>query len=160
MDTTQSAWDTFYRALLQAGHDAALHMEDDIILTQGFNEKVESVIASMPDTAIQFFSMRKADLTEGSRWDNSFLMAQCFYLPAGWSRRMSEYMLRQDRDDPKLLYKEPLDMVVRFYFKKVEKKKYWIHCPSLVDHLEGKSVIDPKRSSKRQSKTFSNPIPY
>jgi hypothetical protein len=35
------------------------------------------------------------------------------------------------------------------------KQRYWINCPNLVDHIVGKSIIDPRRAStNRQSFTF------
>ena len=58
-------------------------------------------------------------------------------------------------NEPKNIKEHPngTDAMVRDFLKD-RKEKYWIHCPSLVDHRQGKSVIDPRRSSKRQSFTF------
>lgn len=67
----------FLRAMTAAGNRPSLQMEDDVILTQGFREKVRAAIEERPDSVIQFFSMRKDDLTVGSRWDRAFTMNQC-----------------------------------------------------------------------------------
>ena len=39
----------------------------------------------------------------------------------------------------------------------LRKLAYWIHVPSLVQHRVAVSMIDSRRSSKRQSKTFIDP---
>jgi hypothetical protein len=72
----------FIGALELAGDGAAVHMEDDVILTRDFRKKLEKVIYAHPETVIQFFSMRTADLAIGSRLDRNFIMNQCVYLPA------------------------------------------------------------------------------
>jgi hypothetical protein len=43
-------------------------------------------------------------------------------------------------------------------FLKSRREKYWLHVPSLVDHRIAVSMIDPRRSSKRQSLTFTDPV--
>jgi hypothetical protein len=156
IDKKRSAWDTFLRSLEMAGIDACLHMEEDIILTKNFKYKINAVISEKPDNFIQFFSMRKKDLTDGSRWDNNFLMNQCWYSPKGYSKAILDFALKWAKDN---LDKHPsgTDTMVSDFLKS-RKEKYWIHCPSLVDHRVAKSMIDPRRSSKRQSLTFVDPI--
>ena len=114
--------------------------------------KIALEIEKRPDDVIQFFSMRKDDLTIGSRYINGgrFCMNQCFYLPAGMSRDILDYMDSWGR------YAEHptgYDILMADFFKS-RKIKYWNVCPNLVDHAQGKSRIDPRRSSKRQSFTF------
>ena len=46
-----------------------------------------------------------------------------------------------------------MDYLVRDFLKD-NKYKYWIYQPCLVQHMECKSVIDPRRSSKRQCINF------
>jgi hypothetical protein len=150
MDKTRNAMDTFLAALDMAGQDAAVHMEDDTILTSGFQRKAEAVIAERPDTVVQFFSMRSADLTVGSRWDRSFLMGQCFYLPRGASAAVRAYHARWPG---KAQHPTGLDNMVADWLKHTSQR-YWLHVPSLVEHRPVKSAIDPRRSTKRQSKTF------
>lgn len=152
-DQTRNAMDTFLRALDMAGGERCIHMEDDALLTQGFRDKAEAVIGQWPDRVIQFFSMRPADLAAGARWDNSFLMGQCFYLPSGYSFAIRNFHKRWKRAAQ---HPTGLDLMVSDYLKE-RKERYLIHVPSLVDHRVTKSVIDPRRSSKRQSKTFTEP---
>lgn len=145
---SQGAMWNFYNALSLAGEDSALHMEDDIVITSDFVNKITSAINSRPNEVIQFFSMRQADIDYGSRYDRNFIMGQCFYLPKGYSKMILEYKWPGIVKDP-----TGLDLMVNDFLKS-RKEKYWIHVPSLVNHRIGKSAINPRRSSKRQSKTF------
>lgn len=156
MDQKQCAFDTFLRSLEMAGDDPCIHMEEDVILTENFYEKIHKVINTKPFNLIQFFSMRKKDLTEGSRWDNNYLMNQCFYAPPTYSHQLRKFY---DTWNLTERVKNPngTDQMICDFLKS-KKEKYWIHVPSLVDHRVSKSVIDPKRSSKRQSLTFENPL--
>lgn len=155
VDDSQDAMKCFMRALDTAKHSPALHMEDDIILTKNFCEIVSQEIAKHPDQVIQFFSIRKKDLTEGTRIEVGarFLMGQCFYLPAGLSMALKAY-----RPSWKGIKEHPtgLDSMVMDYLK-ITKRKYIHHVPSLVQHRECVSKIDSRRSTKRQSPTFTNP---
>ena len=149
-DQRRDAMHTFLRALEMAGDDPVVHMEEDVILTADFEAKLRREIAARPETVIQFFSMRKADKTVGSRWDNNFLMGQCFYLPRGVSRQIFNYHTMWPGKE---IHPTGLDNMVCDWLK-ARKEKYWIHVPSLVDHRIAKSAINPKRSTKRQSLTF------
>lgn len=156
-DKTQDHMDTFLEALRMAGTDACVHMEEDVRLTVGFADKLQAEISQRPQHVIQFFSMRKADIETGSRWDNDFLMNQCTYFPAGYSQDLLGYYdawrVRWLKDHP-----NGSDLMIKHWLK-YRKEKYWIVCPNLVDHRIGVSVINSKRSSKRQSKTFLHPVP-
>ena len=149
-DRKRDAMDTFLLALDMAGTDPVIHAEDDIVVCDDFKVRCEAVIAANPDTVIQFFSMRKADLTQGTRMDKNFMMGQCFYLPAGYSTQLLSYY-------PKWPAKEKhptgLDVMVADWLKS-RRQEHLIHVPSLVDHRVCRSVIDHRRSSKRQSFTF------
>lgn len=146
----------FLRALKAAGDEAAVHMEDDAILTKDFDAKVKAVVSERPDTVCQFFSMRKADVEVGSRMENgaTFLAAVCFYLPPRMSSEMLEYFPTWDRWGE---HPTGLDLTVADFLK-AKKLKYYVHCPNLADHRVGKSSIDSRRSSKRVSKTFVDPL--
>jgi len=154
-DATGNALETFVEACRWADEGPALHMEEDVILTKGFVAKANAAIGARPGQAIQFFSMRAADLAVGSREEpgRTFLMGQCFYLPAGISAAMAKYAGGWPGRE-----KHPtgLDTMVADYLKAFGLR-YWIHVPSLVQHRAGKSAIDPRRSSSRQSKTFHDP---
>jgi hypothetical protein len=156
MDQKKCAFDTFLRSLEMAGNEACIHMEEDVLLTENFYDKIQKAISQKPLNFIQFFSMRKKDVTEGSRWDNNFLMNQCFYAPPMYSKQMRQFY---DVWAPVKREQHPngTDQMICDYLK-AKKEKYWIHCPSLVDHRIAKSAIDPRRSSKRQSLTFKNGV--
>lgn len=153
VDTTQNAMDTFRLACRIAGDGEAVHMEDDVILARGFTDKLMEAIAERRDVPIQFFSMRKADKTIGSRYDRSFLMGQCFYLPAGMSAKVLEYSQSWGRIGE---HPTGLDTMVGDYLK-ANRIRHWIHVPSLVQHRQCESMIDRRRSKFRQSQTFCNP---
>ena len=161
-DQIHDAMDTFYRSLEAVGDDSMVNMEDDIILCKDFYSKIKEIIAEHPNDVIQFFSMRKDDLTIGTRYINGsqYLMNQCFYLPAGMAKDLLEWSKTARKKDG-TLYSQGKDIIIgagcdtlmAYYFKD-KKIKYLNWCPNLVDHIEGKSAIDPRRSSKRQSLTF------
>jgi GR25 family glycosyltransferase involved in LPS biosynthesis len=153
-DRHKDAMETFLRACAEAGDDAVVRLEDDVVLTSNFMSKAEAVIEEHKDEVIQFFSRSKYDLTLGSRLraGSSFMMNQCFYLPVGVSRELMEYCPEWYA----INYKEHpsgYDTMMGAYFAKA-KRKYWNHVPSLVEHRIMKSLIHPSRSSKRQSTTF------
>lgn len=154
-DRTTPAYDNFLKALDMAGEDSCVHLEDDIILTDNFYSKIQAAIMKRPNDVIQFFSMREADLQKGSRYEAgaTFMMAQCFYLPKGLSRELYNYGVEYKRSGEHNMKGCPLDNMVADFLKS-RGMKYFIHIPNLVDHIEGKSIIDPRRSSKRISKTF------
>jgi hypothetical protein len=155
-DEIRDGFDTLFRALLRAGLDPAVHMEEDTLLTVGFRAKLETEIQLRPNNVIQFFSMRKADLEVGSRWDSNFLMFQCTYMPAGMSFAFLHYATQWHKDHPE--HPGGMDLAFRDFLK-VRKEKYWIVCPSLVDHRPVKSMISPHHASRgRQSKTFKDAV--
>lgn len=152
---TSTAFNNYCRSWELAGGEPTLQYDDDIILCNNFYDKVMEVINKRPNDVIQFFSMRKDDLKIGSRYINgsNFLMQQCYYLPAGYARGI----LSMQDEWLKLSHVQgtrcPSDSMMAFFFKK-HRIQYWNHCPNLVDHIVGKSAIDTRRSSKRQSLTF------
>ena len=147
--------ETFMRALSMAGSGPALHMEDDIILTRDFLTKVDEVVRRVGEgEVIQFFSLRPTDLTAGSRWDRAFMMNQCTYLPQGLSGKLLEYSDSWRPRHPE--HPTGSDVMLRDYLR-ASRKPYWLHVPSLVQHREDVSNINPRRSKFRQSKTFVDP---
>lgn len=151
-DRTRNAMDTFIDALKEAGTSAAVHLEDDVILCDNFLEVVQKHIEENPDKVIQFFSRRKDDFKIGTRMisGGAFLSTVCFYLPEGMSEDLIYYYKTWDR-----LNEHPTgtDLMVADYLK-LKKIRFINIVPNPVDHKEGKSAIDPRRSSKRQSYTF------
>lgn len=159
-DEKNSALDTWQRALAYAGDEPVLILEDDVRLAPAFRTKVEQVIASKPDSVIQFFSMRKADETVGARYEpgRTFLMNQCVYYPALAARTLLDYSKKWqyhgDQDRAELEH----DVCVRAWLKS-NGLHYWLHVPSLVQHENWASEINPTRSTKRQSETFGQQDP-
>lgn len=144
----------FLNALTLAGSAPALHFEDDILLAENFLERAHAAIAERPETVIQFFSMRKADLETGSRLESgrTFMMTQCFYLPAGHSAALhAHYPHWKDAEK----HVSAVDIFTADFLKS-RKEKYWIHVPSLVQHRQTVSIIDKRRSQFRQSLTFED----
>ena len=152
-DSERHAYETFIDALrFAAALGAVIHMEDDVRLTEGWRAKAGAVIAAHGEEVIQFFSMRGADATVGSRTEpgRTFLMAQCFYVPArlagplalfapGWPGRAQ---------DP-----TGVDLAVRAFLVD-RRESYHLHVPSLVQHQPWRSAINPRRGSGRQSGSF------
>lgn len=154
-DERRDAWDTFIRALRMAGEDPAVHLEEDILLTRQFRAELDTAIAEYPFAVQQFFSMRKADVTHGTRWDRNYLMNQCFYLPPTYSRQVADYAATWPR---RAEHPTGTDTMLNDFLKH-RKEGYLLRVPSLVQHREIKSAINARRSSKRQSLTFRDPLP-
>lgn len=155
-DQRRDAMDTFLRALELAGRRPAIHMEDDIILAPRFRYRVESVIADHPRDPVQFFSLReKADRRHGSRREpgSKFLMGQCFYLPEEMSRDLRGYADYWRVTERGRAHPTGLDLMVADFLRE-RRLRYWHHVPSLVQHRDCRSVINPRRARSRQSPTF------
>lgn len=155
-DSSGNAMDTFLRAMAQAGDGPCVHMEEDIFVTVDFSKKLEVAILERPMEVIQFFSMRGKDLTIGSRYDNgrTFMMNQCFYLPAGYSKLIYDYYPQWPQKD---YHKTGYDILIADFLKE-RREKYYIYVPSLVQHRIGRSIINSKRPTVRQSKLFKDGI--
>lgn len=151
-DKDNNAMNTFLEALHFVKNGAAVHIEDDIILTENFVLKLDKCIQKRSHNVIQFFSMRKADIEVGSRWDygGKFMMNQCFYLPPGYSRMIFNYYKDWGKKEE---HPTGYDILIADFLRG-RKEKYWIHVPSLVQHRKVRSLINPRRSTLRQSKTF------
>jgi hypothetical protein len=151
-DRQHSAFETWQRTLAEAGVDPAVLLQDDVELTEDWRAKVEAVISEHPDTVIQFFSMRKADETVGSRWEpgRTYLMNQCHYLPAGAAARLLDYSQDWHLKDPR----NPTcqDLATAGWLRDTGQR-YWLHVPSLVQHRPWASTLGA-RSKARQSRTF------
>lgn len=154
-DKNDNVWNTFLKAMKMAGDDPVVHMEEDVILTQNFRDKLESAIAEHPDQIKTFFSMRDKDLTVGSREDRYFLMAQCWYAPAYFSRYIhSFYPYWEYR---RQAHPNSVDLMIQHYIHAMNIR-YRIHVPNLVQHRQRASYIDGNRSENRLSCSFKDPV--
>lgn len=149
-DQTRNAYDTWQAMLATAGDDPAVFLEDDVILAADWRSKVEAVIAERPDDVIQFFSIRD-EYEPGYRGGSTYLMNQCFYLPGGVAADLLAFS--RDWRDSHPEHPTGTDTTTADFLRST-KRDYWMHVPSLVQHREWRSVIDPRRSSRRQSKVF------
>lgn len=160
-DKKRSARATMESALEHIGDDEAMLIEDDLLLTKGFVIKAQSVIESHRDCMIQFHSRVKDDFLIGSRMrpGSSYMCTMCTFYPSGMASRVLEFS--RGYGSVKLWEQHPsgTDLMVRLFLK-INKLKYWNQCPSLADHLPLQSVIDPRRSKNRRSKSFVNPELY
>ncbi len=152
-DLTRNPLDTFLRAMLEIGRDAAVHLEDDIVLTSDFLTKIETEIARQPLVLQQFFSLRKNDHELGSRFmrGGTFCMAQCFYLPPGHADAIFDYYPHWPGREK---HRSGADLMVAGMLAQ-RREQYWLHVPSLVQHRVARSIADPRRSSRRQSVSFT-----
>lgn len=156
-DQHRNGNETYQRALTHIGFDAAVFLEDDVILTRDFTTKIETAISEHPNRPIQFFSRRQDDLTVGSRLlpGKSYLMNQCHYLPAGFAAKILKLWLTTN-PKPERWLPAQMDVITADAIDK-HYKHYWNHVPSLVEHAEITSTVDPHRSTRRQSLTFQDP---
>jgi len=155
-DVISDHTETFLRSLQHAGDDPCVHMEDDVILCIDFKRRIISEIQKRPNQMIQFFSRRTKDQTLGSREDygGNFLANLCVYYPKGYSKMIRDFYVVWEE---KFIHPTGTDIMIADFLR-LRKEKYYIVVPNLVDHAIDKSLIDKKRSSKRQSKTFRSKL--
>lgn len=150
--------ETLKEVLRVTGNGPAIHLEDDVILTKNFLQKAREAIEGHEDVVVQMFSMRKKDLTHGSRQEyaGTYLMNQCRYVPPFFAANMLGYLSHHSVDSNLEIRANP-DVAVR-EFMKAYGMKYWLHCPSLVNHRVGVSALNKSRAkTNRQSFTFKDP---
>lgn len=148
----KNAMGVFLEALEMADVFPAIHLEDDIELCDGFYRAINRIIDDYPKVPINFFSRSKFDTIEGTRfrYGGTFAYNVCFYLPYEMSYRIREYADSWTRFDE---HPTGYDIMMQDYF--IENGISYLQVvPSIVQHVEGKSLINPKRSTHRQSATF------
>lgn len=148
-----NAMETFLKSCEMSQDNDCLNIEDDVILTDNFLEKVKEQVALAPAIVIQFFTLKKSITKTTMISAKTFCMNQCVYQPAWLNKALlSYYPIWKETERGK---KNPTayDFLIGDYL--ASKGMYYIISqPSLVQHMEMKSRINPKRSTKRQSKTF------
>jgi hypothetical protein len=150
VDGKRDAMGSFLSALRVIGEEAAVLLEDDIVLTADFCAKIEAVIAQRPNEFITFFNLSKKYTYSRHEPGSKFCMTQCIYLPAGWAQRIADWYLAWPQRE---VHPTGYDLLIADWMK-WQRKNYYVHCPSLVQHRDTKSIIDPRRSRGRQSITF------
>ena len=123
-------------------------LQDDIILTENFQEKIEKIIQQYPNMLISFFDMvtgKQPVFREGKK----FRFSQCVYHPPGFSKKVLEsYPKWKYRNNP-VSY---CDKLMGFAWG--EEQDYLLWIPSLVQHRSCISAINEERSRHRISPTF------
>lgn len=154
-DTGDGAMKTFIKCLSTPNGDM-LYLEDDAILCKNFIVKVEDILDKLGrDNIVQFFSLKKVIDKTTLMSGGSYCGNVCLFIPNKIRNEIVEFY--EEWKDSEVGTKNPtaMDYLVRDYLKKT-KQKYYLIIPNLVQHQVGKSVIDPRRSSKRQSLYFIN----
>ena len=150
-DNGIGAVNTFIK-IMDNDTDDLMYFEDDVTLCKNFIIEMNKAFHKVGcDKIIQFFTLKKSlndiELKRGS----TYCQNQCFFIPAKLRKELVEYYNTIwhtsicFRDNP-----TAMDYLIRDFLKD-NKYKYWIYIPNLVQHIIGKSVIDSRRSSKRQS---------
>lgn len=152
LDQKHNAFDTWQRKLLSAGDDPCVFLEDDVILCDGFRDEIEKVIEQYPNMMISFFTLRKIDRPTVMRGAD-FCMNQCYYLPEKMARKIYEYSFEWLKTERGKANPTGYDYCMADWLKE-HKLRYILWSPSLVQHKQQKSRINPRRSSKRQATNF------
>lgn len=153
-DIGYGAIPTFLKCLCNDENDL-LYLEDDVILCKDFKNELEKVFSELgKDNLIQLFSLKKV-ITKTTLMNGSTYCGNVgFFIPKEMRLELVKYFnevwskSQCFKDNP-----TAMDYLVRDFLKD-NKYKYWLVVPNLIQHQEGKSVIDPRRSSKRQSLYF------
>lgn len=152
MDYNHDAMGNFLNSMNMT-ENPAVHLEDDIELCDGFYEKIVAAVEQYPDYIINFFSLRKKDYELRKPYfetGSKFMMNQCFYIPAGAGPQIAKFWETWPR---KVEHPTGYDILMADWMKS-RKMKYVQWFPHLVNHVECKSLINPKRSSKRSDPNF------
>ena len=143
---------TFVQSALLTSGRPFVHLEDDVILGENFQERIEAVIAKRPGKVSTFFRGNEAS-NEGLQPPQYFNWMQCVYFPEGWALDFYEWCVEVNyHPDPESRW-EDIDGVVRAYL--ISKKERFFQAGiSFVQHRVARSAINEKRSRVRQSLSF------
>lgn len=147
MDKHRHAMLTFMDAMREAGDDAAVHFEDDAQLCTDFMQRIAPWLEM--EFPVQFFSRTRT--AAGWQPGGSFAYTICFYLPPGMSKEILHFAPAWPGHK---IHRTGFDLMMADYFSRTGMG-YWKVMPSLVQHRETVSAINPRRSTKRQTKAFA-----
>ena len=150
IDRSGNAMQSFLEALSVIGDRPVILLEDDIKLTSQFCEKAEKAVGNFPKSVIKFFDLSKKQTQ--SRWESGakFCSTLCIYLPANYATQITDFYPAWERKE---IHPTGTDILIADWLKS-RKERYYVYCPSLVQHLPVVSVINSRRSKYRQSITF------
>ena len=154
--TGKDAMDAFYNSLVRCQYDDSLNLEDDIVLCKDFLNEINKVIEKNPNKLITFFTLKKMEDTKKMP-GRTFCMAQCFYIPQWLNKLLINYYPKWVVSERGIKHPDGLDLMVADFLALI-KEDYILSYPCLVQHMEMKSRIDPRRSSKRQTKYFKDDL--
>lgn len=149
-DQTHNAMDTWLSVMRTIGDDPAVVIEDDVRLAPRWRVRVEAAILDHPEHVIQFFSLRAADHIGHWAKGRTFLMNQCYYLPARMAAALVQHAEQWREEKPK---STGYDLLMADYLRK-HGLDYWQHAPTLVQHETWQSMINPRRPRNRTSPHF------
>jgi GR25 family glycosyltransferase involved in LPS biosynthesis len=149
-DYSGNAMKGFLYALTAIDRAPCVMLEDDVELTRDFTAKAEQAIAERPNTIIKFFDLSKIKTHSRYEPGGKFCSSCCIYLPAGYALVILDFYGIWPRKAEHPTY---YDYLIGDFLKS-RREKYYVHCPSLVQHLPVVSVVNRKRSRFRQSITF------
>lgn len=147
-----NAMETFMKSVEMSKDSDCLNMEDDIILCDNFLEEVNKWVRKYPNKVITFFTLKDVKTTSEMN-GKSFCMNQCVYMPKWFNYGLIKFYpywksTKRGIENPTGYDYMMADMMATL------NEKYILVVPCLVQHMEMKSRINPKRSSKRQTKHF------
>lgn len=139
-------------------YDGVVILEDDVQLCKNFKQRVEELVEKHPDEVVSMFesACSKGELKSEYRAGRNFAWNQCNYYPKKIGRILCDprYMVPfvewfDKRNEP---WGYPIDTYIS-YVLGLNKIKYWMQVPFLVQHLDMASNF-VGRSTKRQSRFF------
>lgn len=158
-DTEHDPFGTFLRVLDAFGDEAGWLIEDDVTLCADWPERAAQVAAEHPEDVIRAFSLTT---TRGWLPGLAFYSMACTYFPAGAARAILDYAGTLSRQTHRQEALDQLhDHLVGLWLDHLGRD-YWLHTPSLVQHREWPSLVDPRgRAVSRLSPTFegTSPLP-
>lgn len=136
----------------------AIHLEDDIALTQRFEEKVAAALKGKEHAIVNFFTLKnKRNQRLGSRWEPgaSFASQVCTYIPLEIAKGLLVYGPSWKRLSEK--WHEGSDTMVKEFLVQ-HRLQWYAHVPCLVQHLDLQSLVNPKTHHRgRASTCFDSP---
>ncbi len=136
--------ETFRRSLI---HEEHWHLEDDLIMPPDFIGQANRLLDKVgKNVLISGFSITK---NSGFMRPSTYSWTQCFFMPTGYGTLLREFYENWDELKD---YKSGYDIAIRKWLLS-RKEKYWLECPSIVQHFSGKSLFGP-RSSQRINKSW------
>ena len=151
-----NAMETFMKSIDMSQDEDCLNLEDDIILCDNFIDEINRAVKAFPNKVITFFTLKNVKETSQMA-GKTFCMNQCVYMPKWFNRLLKKYYPKWIRTERGKANPTGYDYMMGDLLSMLGEK-YVLYVPCLVQHMEMKSRINPKRSSKRQTKMFKGDL--